>query len=206
VSAVETERDRRIAETKVKWLTGGDRLKARFMRADFFEFVPTHKFWLLGNHRPEVVGTDTAIWRRICLLPFRVDLAERLGPDALVRDFAGTLTDELPGILAWFVRGAVDWYANGLRPPASVKNATAAYREEQDHVGEWFAECCERDPRARTPFRTLFDSYQAALRSDAISKRAFALELSRLGIPDEKVGGVKFRMGARLRGESCDAS
>ncbi len=203
VSSVETERDRRLAEVKVKWLTGGDRLKARFMRADFFEFEPQFKIWLLGNHRPEVMGTDPAIWRRIYLLPFNVDLRERLGPDSLVRDFATTLKHELPAILAWFVRGAVDWYEGGLRPPTAVLNATQAYREEMDHAAQWFDEFCERDPRARTPFKTLFDAYQAELKSDAVSKRAFAQELDRLGIPSEKTGGVKFRVGARLRSEPC---
>lgn len=198
VSSVETERDRRIAEVKIKWLTGGDRLKARFMRKDFFEFDPTHKFWLLGNHKPIVQGTDPAIWRRLYLVPFTVNLKELLG-DRLVLDFAATVTSEYPGILRWLVEGAVAWHNGGLQPPDAVLNATNTYREEMDAVALWVEEFCVRDPRARTPFKVLFDAYETEFKSDALSKRAFAQELDRLGISNEKVGGVTFRTGIRLR-------
>lgn len=200
VSSVETEQDRRLAEVKVKWLTGGDRLKARFMRADFFEFSPTHKFWLLGNHKPVVTGTDPAIWRRIHLVPFNVDLRDRVD---LVDDFAGTLADEYPGILAWFVQGAVDWHQDGLRPPAAVQQATAAYRAEMDTVAGWVDEFCERQSRTRTPFKILFDAYTEEFKHYSISKRAFAEELSRLGFQGENTGGMKVRVGLRLRSDPC---
>ncbi|MBX3027665.1 hypothetical protein KF840_22430 [bacterium] len=198
VSAIETEQGRGLAETKVKWLTGGDQLKARYMRQDFFEFAPTHTFWLAGNHKPDVRGTDPAIWRRIHLVPFVVNLEERLQTN-LVRDFAASLTDELPGILRWIIDGAIAWYADGLRPPEIVRAATAAYRAEMDAVGQWVDEYCERDPRARTPFKVLFDAYVAELRHDALKKRDFGDELHRLGIHAEKIGGVRFRVGVRLR-------
>lgn len=203
VYSVETERDRPIAEVKIKWLTGGDRLKARFMRRDFFEFDPTHKFWLSGNHKPIVRGTDPAVWRRLQLVPFTVNLSQRL-KGTLVRDFAATLVDEYPGILRWIIDGAVTWHAHGLQPPAAVESATNAYREEMDAVALWVDEVCERDRRARTLFKTLYDSYHGEFNSDALSKRAFAQELDRLGFRAEKVGGVKFRFGLRLRSERKD--
>jgi putative DNA primase/helicase len=198
VSAIETEQDRRLAEVKVKWLTGGDRLKGRFMRQDFFEFDATHKFWLAGNHKPVVTGTDPAIWRRIHLIPFVVNLKETL-QDNLVSDFAATLTDEFPGILAWIVEGALAWHTDGLKPPSIVSAATAAYRQEMDAVGQWIEECCERAANARTPFKLLYNAYAEDLKADAFSKRAFAQELDRLGIHSHVVGGVKFRAGVRLR-------
>ena len=198
VSAIETEQDRRLAEVKVKWLTGGDRLKGRFMRQDFFEFEATHKFWLAGNHKPVVTGTDPAIWRRIHLIPFVVNLKETL-QDNLVFDFAATLTDEFPGILAWIVEGALAWHTDGLKPPSIVSAATAAYRQEMDAVGQWIEECCERAANARTPFKLLYNAYVEDLKADAFSKRAFAQELDRLGIHSHVIGGVKFRAGVRLR-------
>jgi putative DNA primase/helicase len=199
VSSVETERDRRLAETKIKWLTGNERkLTGRFMHRDAFEFTPSHKFWLLGNYKPVVQGQDPAIWRRLHLIPFTVNLKERLG-DALIEDFDATLVAEYPGILRWLVEGAVAWHTEGLKPPSVVQQATNAYREEMDAVAIWFEEFCERDARARTPFKVLFDAYQDELRQDALSRKSFGQELSRLGIHDEKVGGIKFRLGVRLR-------
>jgi P4 family phage/plasmid primase-like protien len=200
VTAIETEQDRRLAEVKVKWLTGSDRLKGRFMRQDYFEFSPTHTFWLAGNHKPVVQGQDPAIWRRIHLIPFTVNLEEKL-QDNLVRDFASTLTDELSGVLAWIVDGAIAWYADGLRPPEAVRAATAAYRTEMDAVGQWFAEFCERGTgnAFRTPFKTLYAAYAAEAGSEALTKRSFAQELDRLGVHDHEIGGMHFREGVRLR-------
>jgi putative DNA primase/helicase len=183
----------------VKWLTGNERkLKGRFMHGNFFEFTPTHKLWLLGNYKPVVQGQDPAIWRRIHLIPFTVNLKERLG-DALVEDFDATLRDEYPGILRWAVEGAVAWHTDGLNPPEIVQRATSDYRAEMDVVALWIEEFCERAPNARTPVKELYDAYQAELKGDALSKRAFGQELGRLGIHDEKTGGIKFRVGIRLR-------
>jgi putative DNA primase/helicase len=199
VSAVETEQGRRLNEVRVKWLTGGDRLKARFMRQDFFEFEPTHKFWLNGNYKPVIRGTDPAIWRRIHLIPFTVDLRTRLHGE-LIENFEATLVDEFPGVLAWLVAGATAWYHDGLRPPAAVRDATRAYREEMDDVARWVEEACERNEHARTPFKTLYSAYIEELKHDALSKKAFAHELDRLGFHDERVNRLRFRRGLQLRG------
>jgi putative DNA primase/helicase len=200
VSATETEQDRRLREVRVKALTGGDPIKGRFMHKNFFTFLPTHKFWIAGNHKPVVVGQDPGIWRRIHLVPFTVNLEEQL-KDNLVRDFAATLTDELPGILAWIIEGARHWYADGLRPPAIVSAATADYRAEMDAVGEWFEEFCERGTGGayRTPFKVLYKAYVEENGAEALSKRSFSQELDRLGIHNQKIGGIKVRCGCRLR-------
>ncbi len=105
VASVEVEDGKHLAESLVKQMTGGDRIKARFMRADFFEFSPTHKVFLAANHKPEVRGTDTGIWRRIKTVPFDVTIPKGERDPALL----AKLRDELPGILRWAVEGCLLW-------------------------------------------------------------------------------------------------
>ncbi|MEV7417100.1 phage/plasmid primase, P4 family [Streptomyces sp. NPDC089919] len=128
-------------EARVKLLTGGDRLKARRMRQDFFSFEPTHKLWLLGNHRPEVGTGGHAFWRRIRLIPFdRVVPAERK-IDNLAEEL---VRDEGPGILHWMVQGARAYLATkpSLVGPNIVRTATQAYANTEDHIGRFLTECC----------------------------------------------------------------
>jgi putative DNA primase/helicase len=142
VVSQEVEEGRRIDEQLVKQLTGGDRLKARFMRQDFFEFTATHKIWLCANHKPFVRGTDHAIWRRIKLIPFTVTI-----PDS-ERDthLDAKLAAEAPGILAWAVQGCLWWQRDGLAAPDSVEGATAGYRVEQDVLGRFLEDRCFVEP------------------------------------------------------------
>ena len=139
VSAVEADAGRRLAEGLIKQLTGGDRITARFMRRDFFEFDPTFKLWLSVNHKPRIRGTDTAIWRRIRLIPFSVTIPE----NERISDMGAKLKAEFPGILVWAVQGAKMWLKEGLKPPDSVDKATADYRKESDTIGQFIDECCE---------------------------------------------------------------
>jgi putative DNA primase/helicase len=135
----ETGAGRRLNEALVKWLTGGDRITARRMRENFWEFDPTHKAILVTNHRPEVRGTDGGIWRRIRLVPFTVTFPEERQDKRLPEK----LRAEAPGILAWMVAGFRDWQEGGMRPPRAVLDATRAYRCDEDILGEFLAECCE---------------------------------------------------------------
>lgn len=123
VACVEVEDGRRLAESLVKELTGGDRVRARRMREDFWEFPATHKIWLAANHKPTVRGIDLGIWRRIKLLPFTVVIPD----DQQDKDLPVKLLDELPGILAWAVEGCRQWLVDGLREPACVRSATGDY-------------------------------------------------------------------------------
>jgi len=138
-TAVETEAGSQLAEAKVKELTGGDELTARRMREDFWSFIPTHQLWLAANHRPVVHGGDSAIWRRIRVIPFEVVIppAER-DPGLLDR-----LLLELPGILAWAVEGASQWALGGGlgETPEAVDIATSQYQGEQDVVGQFLDSC-----------------------------------------------------------------
>lgn len=132
------ERDK-FDEVKVKQLTGGDTLTARFMRQDHFSFTPSHTLWLMGNHQPTVDSGGHSFWRRLRLVPFVNTVPEAKRID----DLQGILaTEHGPAVLAWIVAGAVAYFAGGLREPDSVSVATAEYEHEQDSVARFVDECC----------------------------------------------------------------
>jgi len=136
--ASETEEGRRLAEAKIKNLTGGERLRARYMRRDFFEFDPTHKLVITGNHRPGLRAVDEAIRRRVLLIPFEVVIPE----SERDLDLADKLAAERPAILAWMIEGCRAWLDRGLDPPARVRAATEDYLAHSDALGRWLEECC----------------------------------------------------------------
>jgi len=138
VVAAESDDGRRLAEGVVKRLTGGDTITARYMRADFFNFTPSHKIWLQTNHKPDVRGVDHAIWRRLRLIPFTVTIAD----ENQDHDLPTKLAKESAGILAWAVDGCLRWQAEGLTEPLAVQMATNAYRAEQDLLGAFLNDCC----------------------------------------------------------------
>jgi putative DNA primase/helicase len=137
VIAQETEKGRRWDEVKIKSMTGGDRMTARFMRCDFFDFVPTFKLFITGNAKPRLDNVDEAMRRRLLLVPFTVQipLAER-DPD-----LPHKLEAEWPAILRWCIDGCLEWQLFGLAPPDIVTEATAAYFDDQDVVRQWLDEC-----------------------------------------------------------------
>jgi putative DNA primase/helicase len=137
-SAIETESGKRLAESLVKELTGGDRIRARRMREDFWEFSPTHKVVLATNHKPIVSGSDHAIWRRLRLIPFTVCVP----PERQDKQLPDKLLAEKEGILVWLVEGFRRYLADGLGEPACVTEATREYRSSEDVIGEFVAECC----------------------------------------------------------------
>ncbi|MFE1250817.1 phage/plasmid primase, P4 family [Streptomyces sp. NPDC058735] len=166
----------RFDEARVKLLTGGDRIKARRMRQDFFSFEPTHKLWLLGNHRPEVGSGGFAFWRRMRLIPF-----ERVVPDdRKIDNLADILvTEEGPGILNWLILGA-SRYLSGERDltgPERVRIATTAYAETEDHTGRFLAESCRLGGGLRAEQARFYAAYRTWCQNEgvpAISPRAFA--------------------------------
>jgi putative DNA primase/helicase len=155
VTATETEEGRRWAESKIKALTGGDKISARFMRQDFFEFIPAFKLLIAGNHKPGLRSVDEAIRRRLHLIPFAVTIP----PNERDLELTDKLKAEWPGILSWMTQGGLKWQAVGLQPPKVVTDATAAYLEAEDAIATWIDECCERDPQAWETRATLFQSW-----------------------------------------------
>ncbi|MFF2518251.1 phage/plasmid primase, P4 family [Streptomyces sp. NPDC058086] len=166
----------RFDEARVKLLTGGDRIKARRMRQDFFSFHPTHKLWLLGNHCPEVGLGGYAFWRRMKLIPFDRIVAD----DRQVDNLADVLvTEEGPGILNWLIDGARRYLSGSrdLTGPRRVQTATNAYVETEDHTGRFISECCTLGPAKRAEQAQLYAAYEEWCRlEDAtpLSSRAFA--------------------------------
>lgn len=137
VIASEVNQEAKFDEAKVKELTGGDGLTARFMRQDHFTFEPTHKLWLMGNHQPRVSAGGKSFWRRLRLMPFIRT------PEKVIEDLDLLLiSEEGPGILAWVVAGAVAVFRDGLNDPESVKAATAQYAAEEDALARFLEEAC----------------------------------------------------------------
>ncbi len=137
--AQETQRGRKWDEAKIKSLTGGDKQTARFMRQDFFDFVPICKLFISGNHKPRLENVDEAIRRRFNLVPFVVQIP----PEERDPDLPEKLKSEWPAILRWAVDGCGLWRKMGLKPPRSVTEATKAYLEDQDLVQQWVEECTQ---------------------------------------------------------------
>lgn len=157
VTAVETEEGRRWAESRIKALTGGDVISARFMRQDFFSFRPEFKLLVIGNHKPRLHCVDEAMRRRLHLVPFEATFKG----DNIVKDMPAKLRHEWPQILEWMIEGCIIWQAGGLRPPERVRAATEAYFANQDMLAEWRMEHCETGPGYwETPSR-LFASWRA---------------------------------------------
>jgi putative DNA primase/helicase len=156
VTAIEVGEGKRFAEELIKTLTGGDTVAARFLYREFFEFKPRFKVWLAANYKPEIRGSDYAIWRRIRLVPFTVTIP----PEEQIPDLAEQLKEELSGILNWALEGLRDWLTNGLQPPPEVTEATEAYRAEMDIVGLFVQDACVLDPKAVTPSKTLYDAFR----------------------------------------------
>lgn len=176
-----------LAEGTVKRLTGGDRITARHMRQDFFEFPPTHKIWMMTNHRPQVRGTDHGIWRRLLVVPFEVTIPE----EHKDKKRAAKLNAERHGILAWLVKGCLQWQRVGLDEPVSVMMATHAYRAENDVVAEFLGDCCTFSEGAVTAAASLYSAYLtwcAANGESVRSQRDFGQRLTERGLGRVKQG------------------
>lgn len=198
VTSVEVDDGKRLAEALVKQMTGGDRMKARFMRADFFEWAPTHKLFLAANHRPEIRGTDYAIWRRIHLVPFAVTIPENERDPRL----PSKLLAELPGILNWAIAGCLDWQRNGLGVPQAVRDATEEYRAEQDVLADFLADRCVIDGQAYETAAKLWGSWKDWREQSGEkegTQKAFGLKLAERGFTKKRTESGRYWQGLRLR-------
>ncbi len=211
VTASETEEGRAWAEARIKALTGGEPITARFMRQNNFTFRPTFKLTIAGNHKPLLRNVDDAARRRFNMLPFTQKPAK---PD---RSLEQTLRREWPGILRWMITGCLDWKENGLVQPASVTMATNDYFEEQDTAADWLQERCLIEignDRRRTSSQALFDSWSAFARmhsEPAGTMRGLCSKLQNLGlVPSKHVqtssGRVRGFTGIELRNLSSEVA
>ncbi|WP_078392050.1 phage/plasmid primase, P4 family [Shouchella patagoniensis] len=156
VSAVESEEGQQLSESLVKQITGGEKMTARFMRQEFFEFTPEFKIFFTTNHPPVIRGSDEGIWRRICQIPFKVTIPK----SQVDRRLPQKLEAEMPGILAWAVEGCLMWQKEGLEHPKSIKQATQAYREDMDIMGPFLDEKCIVADAAEVEAKELYNEYK----------------------------------------------
>jgi P4 family phage/plasmid primase-like protien len=196
VTGSETEEGAKLAESRVKDITGGDTLTGRELYCAAFNFKPTHKLWIYGNHRPDVRGNDLGIWRRMRLLPFEVQIPEQERDSELLKK----LLQEMPGILNWAIKGCLEWQKDGLGTPKIVTDATTDYREEEDVIGEFIEERCvlTRDVERGE----LYAAYKVWAECSAgirwpLGPKAFAKRLRRPGISERK-SGERYWVGISL--------
>ena len=180
VTAQETEEGRRWAEGRIKALTGGDPITARFMRQDFFTFLPSFKLLAAGNHRPGLRNVDEAIRRRFHLLPFEL----KLSAEEQDVDLPEKLKAEWPGILQWMVDGCLIWQERGLVPPDVVRQATDDYLSAEDALALWTAERCKQTGYGKAEASSLFASWRqwaASAGEEPGSQKAFSQALEARG-------------------------
>jgi putative DNA primase/helicase len=200
VTAAEIEPGDRLSPSRVKQVTGGDRVTARYLYKSEFEYTPQFKCWLAVNHKPQLRGGEHAIWRRIRLIPFTVTIPE----GEQDKDILEKLRADLPGILAWAVEGCKKWQEPGLQTPRTVLDATEEYREEMDVLGGFIDERCEVRPDAETPIADLYDAYVDYCKVNTerpMGKNRFGAVLSERGFPPlrQRKKRSRFRAGIKLR-------
>lgn len=202
VSAVEAEAGRRLDEALVKQLTGGDTITARFLFKEFFDYKPNFKIWLAANHKPTIGNTDHGIWRRIRLVPFTVTIPDHQQDKHLPE----VLAAELTGILAWAVRGCLDWRRDGLGMTDEVRDAIESYKDEMDVFGPFIDECCFAASGAQVKTRELNGAYSEWCEQNGERKRsakALGGALRERGFVSGRLSkGVRCWKGLRLRRES----
>jgi putative DNA primase/helicase len=198
VTTTEAEHGRRISEPLIKQITGNDKMTARFLYGEFFNFIPTFKIFMATNHKPIIKGTDHGIWRRIKLIPFTTRIEEENQDKHLEQK----LIQEGSGILNWLIEGSMRWCEEGLKTPAIITSATDEYRSEMDIIGNFIKERCVQGEDGSIKARELFKCYQDWCddhNEHAVSERFFGLRLKELGIEQKKMMDGRYWQSLRIR-------
>jgi len=199
VSSIETEQGRRWNESKVKAITGGDKVSARFMRQDFFDYLPQFKLLIAGNHKPAIRNVDEAMKRRLHLIPFTVTVP----PERRDGRLTEKLLKERDGILAWAIEGCLAWQRQRLDPPDCVRSATEEYFDEEDAIGDFLDEEAQCHQQARVAVADVFLRWQewAGRRGEYVgTSRWLAQQLTNRGFDRTRLhGGVKGLAGISLK-------
>jgi P4 family phage/plasmid primase-like protien len=192
VTFAESESGKHLAESRIKSISGGDQLTARFLFAEYFTFTPACKIILRTNHKPRILGTDHAIWRRIILVPFDF----RVPPGRRDPSLTEKLKAEASGILNWLLRGCLRWQREGIaRLPGAVEEATARYRADEDALGDFLAEKCIFQPGERTQSKVLYEAYLGHCQETGqkeISQKSFSATLEERGFQKERTSAGVF--------------
>ncbi|MBN1339482.1 MAG: hypothetical protein JXA03_09170, partial [Bacteroidales bacterium] len=200
VIASELQDGQRFNEAFLKDLTGGDKIAARFLYKEFFEFTPSHTLWIYGNHQPIIRGTDEGIWRRIRLIPFTYQIpSEKRIP---LPDLVASFVEELPGILNWALDGLDAYRQEGLTDCKAVRDATAIYRKDSDSLGTFLSECTELDKSSETKQSELYETYHNWCERTGeypINSRRFCAMMRERGFSDRSGSqGMKIWRGISL--------
>lgn len=200
VISSEANEGSRLDESLIKQITGGDTVVARYQYGSEFEFNPKFKLWMATNHKPLIRGTDDGIWRRIILIPFKVQIPK----EKVDKKLESKLKHELPGILNWAVQGAIDWQTEGLNLPQSVADATNGYRKEMDIIELFVSDNCEVGSDYQAPAAQLYQLYKTWASTNneyVMSKNKFGEEMKKkFEKKHKKIGNVY--LGLRVKQDS----
>ena len=197
VCSVEVEEGKQLAENLVKQLTGQDKIYARFLYSEGFEFAPNFKIWIAANNKPEIKGAENAIWRRIRLIPFAVTIPE----EKQDRELAAKLKQEKAGILNWIIEGCLNWQREGLTPPSIVVEATEEYKGEMDPLKDFLDDLCKMGVLEKTLAGDLYEAYKeycSFIKATPISQQAFGRRLSQIGLKKTRDGSNRYWEGIEL--------
>lgn len=197
VTVSESPEDGRLASERVKWITGGEPITARRLHSNPFTFEPSHTIWLSTNHRPRIADDGDAIWRRVLLIPFTVTIPEE-DRDNQLRE---KLAHERDGILRWIVDGARAYLREGLNPPAAVRHATDAYRDQENVFAAFLAERTIEEPDASAQASELLRAYNtwaANAGTPTLSGNALADKLEARGYHRKRISSGSRWHGLRL--------
>ncbi len=203
VISQEVEDGKKFAESIVCALTGGDRVAARHLYQESFEFKPEFVIWLVANHRPRVSGTDSPIWRRLLLIPFNVAIPpEERDPD--VKRLLSDPEKAGPAVLAWLVEGALAWQREGLNPPAPVLALTEEYRRESDPLGDFLEERCTLGPNLRETKAAVRKAYlrwaEETGERYVLGRKQLSNALLARGMDEYRDGSAHYWIGLEVRG------
>lgn len=207
VCASEVSAGQRFNPARLKSLTGGERIVARHLHHNLFEYTPAFTLWFAANDRPAISAADDAAWRRLRLVPFTNAVPTDERDPALKRALVNDAS-ERAAILAWIVKGAIAWHAEGLGTCTAVERATAGYRASNDPLADWLVTCCDLHPDAQTYGRELYEGYEAYCRQSAdepCSPQTFARELETHHLTKKRTnrGALWTGIGIRSRGSAA---
>ena len=197
VYASETTDGKHIDEALIKQYTGGDTVTIRGLYKDPVDFIPQFKLWIHGNHKPDIRGDDTGLWNRLILIPFTIVIPPEEQDHELLNKFKA----ELPGILAWAVRGCHEWIASGektLAIPERFKNEGEAYQSSMDTIGQFIDERCATGPKLKVVMSTLYLIYRAYCEengSSPLKSAKFANKLQERGFEHGRSNRERFWKG-----------
>jgi putative DNA primase/helicase len=202
ITVIETEDGKRLAEARIKSVTGQDPVTCRFLYAEPFTYYPTYKIWLAMNHLPAIRGTDKGIWRRIQLIPFTQDFSGHED-----KTLSTTLRSELDGILQWALEGLRQWWIRGLDTPDIVTNATSKYRSESDQVGRWIGDTMVQVSSVSESAAHVYQCYKTWCESNgetAMSQNKLGRILSEKGFDQANIRNQRTWIGLGIRADEAE--